>query len=79
MKDIFEQKHFYDTVTVGARGQIVIPARARKEFAIKPGDKLLVIKGLAHGSLVLLHAKSMTSVFSKLLKHVDRVRKILLK
>ena len=33
---------FYGTVTVGERGQIVVPAQARVDFDINPGDKLLV-------------------------------------
>jgi AbrB family looped-hinge helix DNA binding protein len=32
----------YGAVTVGERGQIVIPAQARKLYRIKPGDKLVV-------------------------------------
>ena len=30
-------------VTVGDKGQIVIPAKARKLFQIKPGDNLIVL------------------------------------
>jgi AbrB family looped-hinge helix DNA binding protein len=30
------------TVTVGERGQVVIPAEIRKMFKISPGDKLIV-------------------------------------
>jgi AbrB family looped-hinge helix DNA binding protein len=37
-----EGKKFYGSVTVGERGQIVIPAHARRDFGIKTGDKLLV-------------------------------------
>jgi len=34
---------FYGTVTVGERGQIVIPAQARRDFDIETGDKLLIM------------------------------------
>ena len=44
-----ENKRFYGSVTVGERGQMVIPAQARKDFAIKPGDKLLVFGDLSQG------------------------------
>ena len=35
---------FYDAVTVGERGQIVIPQAAREMLDIKPGSKLLVMQ-----------------------------------
>jgi AbrB family looped-hinge helix DNA binding protein len=35
---------FFGSVTVGERGQIVIPAEARAEMGIQPGDKLLVMR-----------------------------------
>ena len=35
-------KYFFGAVTVGERGQIVIPADARKQCGMEPGDKLLV-------------------------------------
>lgn len=31
------------TVTVGERGQVVIPKKAREYFDIKPGDNLVVL------------------------------------
>lgn len=37
-------KCLYGTVTVGERGQIVIPANARRDLNIGPGDKLMIIK-----------------------------------
>ncbi len=44
-----EGKKFYGSVTVSERGQIVIPADARKDFGIKTGDKLLVFGDLEKG------------------------------
>lgn len=35
---------FFGSVTVGERGQVVIPAEARAELGFHPGDKLLVMK-----------------------------------
>ena len=44
-------KHMFGTVTVGEKGQIVIPVKARRLFNIKPGDSLVVLgdeeRGLA--------------------------------
>ena len=36
-------KHIFGTVKVGEKGQIVIPAEARKIFNIKAGDTLLLL------------------------------------
>ena len=38
-----QKKHLFGLVTVGDKGQIVIPARARKVFRLKPGDQLMVL------------------------------------
>lgn len=34
---------FYGSVTVGERGQIVIPAQARRDHGIEAGQKLIVL------------------------------------
>ncbi len=36
-------KHLFGIVTMGEKGQIVIPAKARKVFGINPGDSLVVL------------------------------------
>ena len=36
-------KHLFGLVTVGDKGQIVIPAKARKIFEISTGDQLVVL------------------------------------
>lgn len=36
-------RHIFGTVTVGDKGQIVIPVKARKIFQIQPGDALIVL------------------------------------
>ena len=44
-----EGRKFYGAVTVSERGQIVVPAEARKDFNIKAGDKLLIMGDLEQG------------------------------
>jgi AbrB family looped-hinge helix DNA binding protein len=44
---------FYGSVTVGERGQIVIPAEARAEMEMSPGEKLLIMKHPAHPGLMI--------------------------
>ena len=41
------------TVTVGTKGQIVIPAKARKIFDISPGDQLVVLGDERQGLAIL--------------------------
>ena len=36
-------KHLFGVVTIGEKGQIVIPKQARDLFQIKPGDTLLIL------------------------------------
>ena len=42
-------KHLFGIVKVGEKGQIVIPAKARKTFDIKVGDSLVVLGDEAQG------------------------------
>lgn len=38
-----KNKHIFGTVTLGERGQIVLPKKARETFKLKPGDTLVVL------------------------------------
>ena len=49
-------KHIFGLVPVGDKGQIVIPARARKVFHLKPGDQLMVLGEEGRG-LALMNAQ----------------------
>lgn len=42
-------RRFYGAITVSERGQVVIPAEARRDFGIEVGDKLLVMGDLSSG------------------------------
>jgi len=44
----------YGAATVGERGQIALPADARRDLGIEPGDKLMVFGNKVNGSLVLI-------------------------
>lgn len=45
---------FYGSATIGERGQIVIPAEARKECDLHPGEKLLVFRHPMHPNMLVL-------------------------
>ena len=42
MNEVDLKQLFYGAVTIGERGQVVVPAEARKACHMDPGDKLLV-------------------------------------
>ena len=46
-------KYIFGVVTVGDKGQIVIPAKARKLFLIKSGDQLVVLGDESQGIALL--------------------------
>lgn len=60
-------KHLFGVVTVGDKGQVVIPAKARKIFDIKPGDSVVVLGDEGTGLAIMK-----TDGF---LKMADNIRK----
>ncbi|MDR1790231.1 MAG: AbrB/MazE/SpoVT family DNA-binding domain-containing protein [Propionibacteriaceae bacterium] len=46
----------YGTATIGERGQISIPADARKDLGLKSGDKVVVFGNRVNGSISLMKA-----------------------
>ena len=51
-------KYFFGSLTVGSKGQIVIPKKARDTFHIQEGDQLLLLGDDERG-LALLPANAM--------------------
>ena len=54
------------TVTVGTKGQIVIPKEAREVFGIRPGDHLLIL-GDARQGMAIPPKGSFEEYFKKIL------------
>ncbi|MDD5190721.1 MAG: AbrB/MazE/SpoVT family DNA-binding domain-containing protein, partial [Dehalococcoidales bacterium] len=50
---------FYGAVTVGERGQIAIPAEARRELEIPPGTKLLAFGNTEAKALMFVRVEFM--------------------
>lgn len=66
---------FFGAASVGERGQIVIPAEARKAFGIDFGDKVLVF---SHGKgLLLLKAETVTELLSETLSQASTLETLL--
>jgi len=66
---------FFGAASVGERGQIVIPAEARKTLGIEFGDKVLVF---GHGKgLLLLKAETVTELLSETLSQASALGRLL--
>ena len=63
-------KHVFGMVKVGEKGQIVIPAKARKIFDIKPGDNLVVLGDEAQG-IAIIKAKGLLDLLKAGQKKAD--------
>ena len=66
-----KEEHFFGTVKVGDRGQIVIPKEARDKFDIKPGDILLVFGKDKNQKLIIVKEEVMRDFTLKILEDLD--------
>jgi AbrB family looped-hinge helix DNA binding protein len=80
MNGIFKAK-MYGAVTVGGRGQLVIPAELRKALRIKAGDKLMVFAKLDKKTISMMPEEDFTdflrrasNLISKLENEMPRKR-----
>ena len=64
--------NFFGTATVGDRGQIVIPAEARKKFGIETGDKLLIV-GHGEKGLMLLQIDALRQFMTAIMEDLQLV------
>ena len=69
---------FYGAVTVGERGQVAIPAEARRDLDITPTTKLLVLGGHEKKALIFIKAESVTEFLANataILSHLEQMLK----
>ncbi len=73
MEDKFEKNmpKFYGAVVVGERGQIVIPAEARRDMEIAPGEKLIILGGFQGNGLMIIKTKSVLQLMNKAMEHMS--------
>jgi len=64
-------KHLFGSVTVGDRGQIVIPKKAREIFNIMPGDALVVL-GDEQSGLVLIKSDNMLAAIETIRSKIQQ-------
>ena len=74
--DLSLETMFYGSVTVGERGQVVIPAEARKQYGIKPGDKLLAFRSPTGRGLVLVGVNHMRAMMEQMQRWDAVVRRL---
>jgi len=73
-----EDAHFFSqlflgAVTVGERGQIVIPAEARETYHIQGGDKLLVFHHPWHCGLIIVRVEDVHRMSQAAMKLVEEM------
>ena len=79
MKDRLEERipKFYGAVIVGERGQIVIPADARRDMEITPGEKLIILGGPQGRGLMITKAESVLKLLGKAMGHLARLESVI--
>lgn len=65
-------KHIFGMVKVGDKGQIVIPAKARKIFDINPGDNLIILGDEAQG-IALVKEKGLLELLDSARSKKDKL------
>ena len=71
-----QDKKLYGTATVGTKGQVVIPADAREELGIKPGDRLYVASAMHGSGIVFLKEEMLEAVVAQLSAQVEVFREL---
>lgn len=72
---MFPKMKLWGTATVGAKGQVVIPAEARAELNIKEGDKLIVMGRMPKGGLMLIKAEAVETMMQHVQDDLAEIRK----
>jgi len=63
----------YGAVTVGGRGQLVVPAELRRAFKIKSGDQLMVFAKLDRRNITLMPEKDFSRFLTKASRVISRL------
>ncbi|MBT3363594.1 MAG: AbrB/MazE/SpoVT family DNA-binding domain-containing protein [Chloroflexi bacterium] len=68
-----DQAKFYGTATVSERGQIAIPAEARRDFDINVSEKLLVIAHPGGQGIALIKASALKQTLNHMMAVFNEV------
>ena len=66
-------KHFFGIVNVGEKGQIIIPARARRLFDINPGDQMVLLGDESQEGLAVIKAENFLDMADMIRKQMSPV------
>jgi len=64
---------FFGSATIGERGQVVIPAEARQELEIEPGDKVLFMRHPIHKGLMVFKIDAVRDFLDEFTASVQRI------
>jgi len=62
--------HLVGTVTIGPKGQVVIPVEAREKMGVQPGDKLIALYLDDHKTVSFVTEKEMQTIINKMGSHL---------
>jgi len=72
MQPIFKGRA-YGPVTLGERGQLVIPSELRKALSIKPGDQLMVFAKIDKKIISLMPEKDFSQFLDKAARMISKL------
>ena len=76
VKDDLHRPRVFGSTVVSPKGQVVIPANARKELGINPGDTLLACGPPHGGGLLLVKADAIEQMLSMMSEHLTGFEKL---
>jgi len=75
-KDVWHEFKCFGSATIGPRGQVVIPANARKELGMEAGTTLLVFLGPGGKGLLFIKADTVEQIVKMVSEGLVSVRKL---
>lgn len=77
VKNVHGEHKFFGSMTIGPKGQVVIPASARKELGLDTGATLLVFETPFGEGLFLLKADALEQVLAMMSKRLAQFEQVL--
>lgn len=72
------EQTFFGSATVGERGQIAIPAEARRTYGLEPGDKVLFFSTpFGKGGLLMMKAEELGKLIERLSGKAQNLEQIM--